>query len=65
MNTPENNTKIERVVEAVESLTHAVVSNHTAPKGRRAATFNNVQDARGELREALAEFVKPVLRRVA
>lgn len=56
------NTKIERAVEAVESLTTAVVAAHTILPGQRAMQFDNVRDARQELRDAFAEFLSPVLR---
>jgi hypothetical protein len=60
--TPEQNTKIERVIEGMESLTNAVVELQSAPKGRRAKAFNAVQEARSELRKGLVEFLKPALR---
>lgn len=61
--TPAQNTKIESVVEGVESLSNAIVALHAAPNGpKRAGAFDNVQNARKELRDALAEFLKPALR---
>ena len=60
------NTKIERAVEAVESLTVAVVASQAGSRpglpGESAIRYGNVQDARQELREAFAEFLTPVLR---
>ncbi len=56
--TPQQNTKIERVVEGVESLATAIVGAHPYGGHRQ---FENVQNARRELREALAEVFKPVL----
>jgi len=53
------NTKIEQVVEAVESLALAA-----AKRGGSGSTgsFQDVIDAREELRHALAELLQPVLR---
>lgn len=65
MSTPAQNTKIERVVEGVESLAVAVVAHQAAEKGRRGRTFNVVLEARKELHGALAEFLRPTLRVVA
>ena len=56
---PQVNTKIERAVEAVESLTVAVVN--AAHQGNR-ESFDNVKDARQELRVAFSEFITPTLR---
>jgi len=64
--TPQANTKIERAVEAFESLAIAVVEaqrgNSSEMPGQRRMLFDNVQDAREELRNALAEFITPTLR---
>jgi DnaJ-domain-containing protein 1 len=60
------NTKIERTVEAVESLTIAVIDaqrgNSSGSADESLRRFYNVQDARQELRDAFAEFLKPTLR---
>jgi hypothetical protein len=61
MASPQANTKIERAVEAVESLTLAIIiaqigKKHGSPR------FDDVKDARQELRDAFAEFLSPVLR---
>lgn len=59
------NTKVERVVEGVESLAQAIVANHAAvDQHSLQATFQNVAIARDELRDALAELLKPVLRSI-
>ena len=64
MASPQANTKIERAVEAVESLTIAVVAAQAKPHplGGSTGLYNNVRDARQELRDAFAEFLSPVLR---
>ena len=54
------NYKIERAAEAVESLAVAVAAAQGHPVPSK--MFNNVRDARQELREAFAEFLSPVLR---
>jgi len=66
MASPQANTKIERAVEAVEGLTVAVVAAQTKPHpfGGSNTLYNNVKDARQELRDAFAEFLAPVLRAV-
>lgn len=59
------NTKIERAVEAIESLTIAVVTAQHGVVGLPDETrrrYENVKDARQELRDAFAEFLSPVLR---
>ena len=66
MASPQANTKIERAVEAVEGLTVAVVAaqvnNRSGMPGESRMRFDNVSDARQELRDAFAEFLSPVLR---
>lgn len=62
MSTPEQNTKIERVVEGVESLANAVTAHQAAPKSRRGKSFNDVLAARKELHTALRDFLRPALR---
>lgn len=54
------NYKIERAAEAVESLAVAVTAAHGHPVPSK--MFNNVRDARQELREAFTEFLAPTLR---
>lgn len=64
--TPQAITKIERVVEAVESLTVSINAMQAEEDGtKRVRLFETVQDSRKELREALTEFVKPILRLAA
>jgi hypothetical protein len=53
------NMKIDRVVEAAEALSVAIVQRVTSPT---AYAFECVLDARKEYRDALAEFLKPTLR---
>lgn len=53
------NLKIERVTEAIEAQTVAIVANLAYP-GK--ANMQNVADAREEVRTALAEFLAPTLR---
>jgi hypothetical protein len=55
-------TKIERVVEAVESLATAVVAQQRAAPDENPMKMENVCDARKELRTALADFLRPALR---
>ena len=67
MASPQANTKIERAVEAVEGLTVAVVATQRGnklPGGRIGERMrsDDVRDARQELRDALADFLSPVLR---
>jgi hypothetical protein len=66
MASPQQNTKIERAVEAVEGLSIAVVAaqlgNKSGLPGESKMRYNNVQDARQELRDAFADFLSPVLR---
>lgn len=63
MSTPQAETKIERVVESVESLALAIVANSIAvdDKSRR-ATFTDIQTARDESKQALRDFLTPTLR---
>lgn len=63
MASPAQNTKIERAVEAIESLTNAVIASHGEKDPRRgAALYQNVTDARAECAEAFREFLAPTLR---
>jgi hypothetical protein len=65
MASPQANTKIERAVEAVEGLAVAVVAAQVHKSGAASESrmrFDNVGDARQELRDAFAEFLSPVLR---
>lgn len=57
-------TKVERVVEGFEALALAV-NAAVAEKGHPETLFKNVEDARGELREAFGELMKPTLRVVS
>ncbi len=62
--TPAQNTKIERVIEAIENMALAVtVSQHnTKVTLTPAMAFDNVAEARAEAREALTDFLRPTLR---
>lgn len=60
--TPAQNTKIERVVEGVESLANAVAAHQRAPSGKGSKSFNVVLEARKELHAALSQFLQPALR---
>ena len=65
MASPQQNTKIERAVEAVESLTIAVVAaqiKKSGVPGESRMHYTNVSNARQELRDAFADFLSPVLR---
>lgn len=68
MATPQANTKIERAVESIEGLVRAVVAaqggNKSGLPGESTMRYNNVRDARQEVRDAFAEFLAPVLRTV-
>jgi predicted amidohydrolase YtcJ len=57
---PQENTKVERMVEAIEALTVAVAVNVRPMPGR--GQFENVKAARADLSDALREFLKPTLR---
>jgi hypothetical protein len=65
MASPQANTKIERAVEAVESLTVAVVAAQRGKRDESVMRFTNVKDARQELRDAFSEFITPTLRIVS
>lgn len=61
---PATNTKIERITEATEALVLATVVRTTEKlePNQGSNTYQNVLDARAELREAFDELLKPVLR---
>jgi hypothetical protein len=66
----EATTRIERVTEAFEALTIAVVANvqlvnEGQPREKPPALFKNVLDARAELATSLRELLKPTLRVVS
>ena len=61
MSNPQQETKIELVTEAIESLTRAVVAHQANPSDPR-ASFEQVQDARAEVSSALRELLTPTLR---
>lgn len=63
--TAQTNTKIERAVESIESLANAIVTLREKPDDDRSAAFAEVIDARQECYKAFADFLQPVLRRVA
>jgi hypothetical protein len=58
---PKQETKIELVTEAIESLTRAVVAHQSNPANPRAC-YDHVRDARAEVASALRELLTPVLR---
>jgi archaellum component FlaC len=62
MSTPQIETKIERVVESIESLTNAVVTLREKADDDRAHAMQEVTDAREEAKEALRAFLQPTLR---
>lgn len=63
MSTPQANTKIERAVEAIESLTLATVTAQLASgKTEKVHAFENVKAARAECAAAFREFLQPILR---
>jgi hypothetical protein len=57
---PAVNTKVERAVEAVESLARACAAKDSGDFGNEA----NIADARTELADALRDVLQPVLRLV-
>jgi hypothetical protein len=60
---PQANTKIERAVEAIESLALAVcIAQKALPMNRKGEAIKNVADARAECRTAFREFLIPTLR---
>lgn len=67
---PQENTKIERIVEAVESLAISVAhgimaAENVETRSRKADPLTlaeNRKDARDELKTALQEFLRPALR---
>lgn len=62
MSTRTATTKIERAVEAIESLTIAVVVAHGAADADKPGAVKNVADAREEAAAAFREFLSPLLR---
>ena len=61
MANPQQETKIERVTDAIESLARAVVAHQSNPMNPRAC-FDHVRDAREEVATALRELLQPTLR---
>ena len=61
MTSPQENTKVERVVEAVEGLTVAVAAN-VRGGGTHGSGFEDVKAARKDLSDALHDFLRPTLR---
>lgn len=61
MSNPQQETKIERVTDAIESLARAVVAHQSNPMSPRAC-FDHVRDAREEVATALRELLQPTLR---
>ena len=59
MATPAINTKIEQVIEAVETLSIAAAARAINLDG---ASFQNVLDAREEMKHVFTELLQPVLR---
>lgn len=62
MSNPVTEAKIERVVEAQESLANAVVTLREKADDDRASAMTEVAEAREELKTALREFLQPTLR---
>lgn len=62
MSNPVIEAKIERVVEASESLTNAVVTLREKADDDRTRALADVADAREEMKTALREFLQPTLR---
>lgn len=62
MTSQASETKIEIVTECIEALVLATVVATTSSDTNRAANHQNVLDARGTLRHALREMLKPSLR---
>lgn len=56
---PAVNTKVDRLAEAIENLALACAARATSPT---AYAFDQVLDARQEMRQALADFLQPTLR---
>lgn len=54
-------TKLEQAAESIEELIISIVDGHTHPT---AAKYDKIVVARKELRNALAEFLRPALRLV-
>ena len=61
MASPQVETKIELVTEAIEALTRAVVAHQANPANPRAC-YDIVRDARAEVASALRELLAPTLR---
>jgi hypothetical protein len=65
MSTPQIETKIEKLAETTEALLLAIVGAQ-GTKGQRALhAYDAVTSARQDHKDALREFLAPVLRRVA
>jgi hypothetical protein len=63
MSNPVVNTKIERAVEAIESLTVAVAANVARGKGEpHGSRFQDVKEARDELATSFRDLLQPTLR---
>jgi hypothetical protein len=62
MTNPQTETKIERVTEAAESLTVAVISAQGTSGDSALRAFDRVKDAREEYKAALRELIAPTLR---
>ena len=63
MATPQQETKVERTTEAIESLVVAAVAARTnTDESRSAEFFDNVAAARSDLKEAIGTLLKPILR---
>lgn len=63
MATPQQETKIERTAEAIESLVVATVAAKTnTDQSRSAEFFDNVAAARSDLRESIGTLLQPILR---
>jgi selenocysteine lyase/cysteine desulfurase len=62
MTSAQENTKVERVVEAIEGLTVAVAANVHGGGDTHGSKFEDVLHAREEVATALREFLQPTLR---
>jgi hypothetical protein len=62
MTSAQENTKVERVVEAIEGLTVAVAANVHGGGDTHGSKFEDVIGARKEVSEALHDFLRPALR---
>jgi hypothetical protein len=63
MSTPQHETKVEQVTDAIEGLVVAVAAGmRNDDDSRNVEFFNNVAAARSDLKEAMGVLLRPVLR---